>query len=93
MADAWSALERNQTRMTMIFTEGEPLLREMEDEGHLPPPAGSRIRCIRLANCGHTFRPLWAQKSAHELIDRELDAIFKELGMVENSRDMEYLST
>ena len=93
MAHAWSALERNQTRMTIIFTEGEPLLREMQEEGHFPPLSGSRVRCIRLANCGHTFRPLWAQKSAHELIDRELDAIFKETGIVESSPDMEYLST
>ncbi len=93
MARAWSALERNRTRMTMIFTEGEPLLREMEEEGHLPPPSGSHVRCIRITNCGHTFRPLWAQKSAHELIDRELDAIFNEAGIVESSADMEFLST
>ena len=93
MADAWSALERNHTCVTMIFTEDEPLLREMEEEGHLPPPSGTRVRCIRLANCGHTFRPLWAQQSAHELIDRELDAIFKAAGIVESSQEMEYLST
>jgi len=76
MAHARVALERNQNRITLIFTEGEPLLREMEEEGHLSSPISSRLRCIRIANCGHTFRPLWAQKKAHELIDDELDAIF-----------------
>jgi pimeloyl-ACP methyl ester carboxylesterase len=78
MAHAWEALERNQSRLALIFTEGEPLLREMEEEGHLPPPASSRVRCIRIANCGHTFRPLWAQKMAHELIDGELEAILRQ---------------
>jgi hypothetical protein len=76
MAHARVALERNQNRITLIFTEGEPLLREMEEEGHISNPISSRLRCIRIANCGHTFRPLWAQKMAHELIDSELDAIF-----------------
>jgi pimeloyl-ACP methyl ester carboxylesterase len=78
MADAWEALERNQSRLTLIFTEGEPLLREMEEEGQLPRPANSRIRCVRIANCGHTFRPLWAQQMAHDLIDSELDAVLHE---------------
>jgi pimeloyl-ACP methyl ester carboxylesterase len=77
IAEAWAAIERNQNRITLIFTEGEPLLREMEEEGHLEPSANSLVRCIRLANCGHTFRPLWAQISAHDLIDRELDAVIR----------------
>ena len=77
MAEAWQALERNQNRLTMIFTEGEPLLRELEEEGHLAE-ARAQVRCIRVANCGHTFRPLWAQQMAHELIDREIDEIFHE---------------
>ena len=29
MAAAWAAIERNRNRLTFIFTEGEPLLREM----------------------------------------------------------------
>jgi pimeloyl-ACP methyl ester carboxylesterase len=78
MAHALEALERNQNRLTLIFTEGEPLLREMEEEGHLPPQTGSHVRCIRIANCGHTFRPLWAQKMAHEFIDGEIEAVFRE---------------
>jgi alpha-beta hydrolase superfamily lysophospholipase len=78
MAEAWAAIERNRNRMTFIFTEGEPLLREMEEEGQLPPETCSRVQCIRVANGGHTFRPLWAQRLAHELIDRELHAVLRE---------------
>jgi pimeloyl-ACP methyl ester carboxylesterase len=75
MAQAWAALERNQSRLTFIFTEGEPLLREMKNEGHLPSGTNSRVRCVRIANSGHTFRPLWAQKAAHEVIDSELENV------------------
>lgn len=78
MADAWSALERNQSRLTLIFTDGEPLLREMDEEGQLPPETNPRVRCIRVADTGHTFRPLWAQRLAHELIDRELNQVLRE---------------
>ena len=77
MARAWRTIERNHTRLTLIFTEGEPLLREMEEEGQLPSPQASRVRCIRVANSGHTFRPLWAQKLAHEFIDAELEEVLR----------------
>lgn len=85
MTEAWAAIQRNRNRMTFIFTEGEPLLREMEEEGQLPPEMCSRVHCIRVPNGGHTFRPLWAQKLAHELIDREIDAVLQE-GHSEKSR-------
>jgi hypothetical protein len=78
MAEAWSAIERNRNRMTFIFTEGEPLLREMVEEGQLPPETCSRVQCIQVANGGHTFRPLWAQRLAHELIDREIRAVLRQ---------------
>ena len=71
----WQALERSQTRLTMVFTEGEPLLREMERAGFVPTAPGSHIRCIRIANAGHTFRPLWAQSLAHEIMDAEVNAV------------------
>jgi len=64
--------------VTLIFTEGEPLLREMEQEGQTPPQTCSRVRCLRVANGGHTFRPLWAQELAHELIDSELHKVLRE---------------
>jgi len=89
MARAWAAIERNRNRMTFIFTEGEPLLREMEEEGQLPPETCSRVQCLRAANGGHTFRPLWAQKLAHELIDRELDTILREGQPANNQRGSE----
>ncbi|MCU1338402.1 MAG: hypothetical protein JWO19_3983 [Bryobacterales bacterium] len=78
MAEAWAAIERSQSRVTLIFTEGEPLLREMEEEGQMPPETSTRVRCVRVANAGHTFRALWAQLSAHEIIDGELRTVLHE---------------
>ena len=69
---AWTALERGRKRVTLVFREGEPLLAEMETAGQLPPRDGYWARCVRVPNGGHTFRPLWAQKLLHDLIDREL---------------------
>jgi pimeloyl-ACP methyl ester carboxylesterase len=76
MSQAWRALERNRTQLTFLFAEGEPLLREMEDEGL--SSNSSLVRCIRIPNVGHTFRPLWAQKLAHEHIDQEIDRVLRE---------------
>jgi pimeloyl-ACP methyl ester carboxylesterase len=78
MAHAWAAIERSQSRVTLIFTENEPLLREMEEERQMPPETCPHVRCLRVANGGHTFRPLWAQKLAHELIDSELREALRE---------------
>ena len=77
MAKAWASIERSQGRVTLVFADDEPLLEEMEEEGQMPPMT-SRIRCVRVANCDHTFRPLWAQKFVHELIDSELDEVLRE---------------
>ena len=70
-------LDRHQTRVTLLFSEGEPLLREMQEEGALPPESGARIRCVRVPAGGHAFRPLWVQKLVHELIDHELEAALR----------------
>jgi len=78
-AHSLAALESYQTRLTLIFTEGEPLLREMEEEAQLPPENHPLIGCIRVPNAGHTFRPLWSQKLVHELIDRELNLVLREV--------------
>ena len=78
MARAWAAIERHQSRVTLVFTNGEPLLREMEEEGQMPPQSCTRVRCVRVGNGGHTFRPLWAQQLAHELIDNELREVQRE---------------
>jgi hypothetical protein len=78
MAQAWAALERNRTRMTMIFSENEPLLSEMEEEGRLPPKRNPRIRCVRVSHSDHTLCPLHAQKRVHELIDLEIEAALQE---------------
>jgi pimeloyl-ACP methyl ester carboxylesterase len=78
MAKAWEALERNQSRMSLIFSQNEPLLAEMEEEGQLPPKRNTRIRCIRIPQSDHTFCPLHAQKRVHEILDRELEAALHE---------------
>jgi alpha/beta superfamily hydrolase len=77
MARAWAALEKNDCHLNLVFTEGEPLLLEMEEEGQFPPQHNPRIGCIRIANGGHTFRPLWAQKVIHEVIDDGVDTILR----------------
>jgi pimeloyl-ACP methyl ester carboxylesterase len=78
MADAWKAIHRNGTRITLVFNEREPLLLEMEEEGQLPDADDACIKCIRPGKTGHTFRPKWAQKIAHEVIDKEVAAVLSE---------------
>lgn len=73
---ALDKVAKHGTRLTLVFTEGEPLLRELEEEGHLPQRGSVRpFHCIRIADAGHTFRPRWAQKAMHELIDKEVTSI------------------
>jgi pimeloyl-ACP methyl ester carboxylesterase len=70
-------IDRHHTRVTLVFSEGEPLLREMLEEAALPSETGARIRAIRVPAGGHAFRPLWVQKVVHQLIDRELEVAFR----------------
>jgi alpha-beta hydrolase superfamily lysophospholipase len=72
LQEAWKVIERYGTRMALIFTAGEPLLQEMEQQEQMPPESHPLIRCFRIANAGHTFRPQWAQQLAHEILDSEL---------------------
>jgi pimeloyl-ACP methyl ester carboxylesterase len=72
VAEAWLALERAEKRLALVFRDGEALLNEMEASGELPPDRNPFARCIRVPNGGHTFRPLWAQKLVHEIIDAEI---------------------
>jgi len=78
LAETWQTIERNGSRMTLVFTEREPLLFEMEDEGRLPDESYSRIQLVRLGKAGHTFRPRWAQQIVYELIDREIQSAVNE---------------
>ena len=78
MAGAWKTIEHRGTRIALVFTEGEPLLREMESEAQLPPLIHSRMRLTRIANAGHTFRPQWAQRIVLDLIDHELNAALRQ---------------
>lgn len=78
LAKARLALERNQSRATIIFTEGEPLLNEMLELDALPAGNDACLRCIRVPGGGHTFRPLWIQKLAHERMDQEIESALAE---------------
>jgi alpha-beta hydrolase superfamily lysophospholipase len=75
VAEAWCTLEQTKKRMTLVFREGEPLLAEMEASGELPRETNSFVRCVRIPNAGHTFRPLWAQRLVHDIIDVELASV------------------
>lgn len=67
---ALTKLESQRTRMVWMFTEGEPLLEELETEQQLP----GWVPVMRFANAGHTFRPLWAQAELARLLDQEIAA-------------------
>jgi pimeloyl-ACP methyl ester carboxylesterase len=67
---ALSVLEQRRTRMLWLFTEGEPLLQELDDEKQMP----EWVPCVRFKNAGHTFRPLWAQAELSRLLDQEIAA-------------------
>jgi len=73
---AWRVIRDHRTRLSFLFTEGEPLLGEMEEQGQLPAETDPFVQSIRIgSHAGHTFRPQWAQKLAQEVIDRELAAL------------------
>lgn len=72
MRDAIERIVRQQAQLTLIFTEGEPLLQEMESEGYLPNPRNPWCRLLRVSETGHTFRPLWAQELLHGLLDEQV---------------------
>jgi len=65
-------MEARRTRALFVFTEGEPLLREMEEEGQMPPPG---MQLVRIPAAGHTFRPQWAQKLVGGWIDNILASV------------------
>jgi pimeloyl-ACP methyl ester carboxylesterase len=84
MRSSLASIQRNKSRLTLIFSEDEPLLREMEEESWLPPENNSCFRCIRVPDAGHTFRPLWAQDVVHRLIDSELELLLEQKLRQEN---------
>ena len=75
LQEAWKMIERHGTRVSLLFTEGEPLLQEMEQQEQMPCEAHPLFRCFRVPNAGHTFRPQWAQQLAHDILDSELSRI------------------
>lgn len=79
LAAAKLQLARHRSRATIVFSEGEPLLQEMLEFGALPAENGACVRCLRVPNGGHTFRPRWIQALAHQLIDREIETALASL--------------
>ena len=75
LAEAWNKIRRNRARVTLVFTEGEPLLQEMEDERQMPP---EHVKLVRVPKCGHTFRPQWSQRIVNDLIRSEIDILVSE---------------
>lgn len=72
MRDAMERIARKQAQVTLIFTEGEPLLQEMESEGFLPNASDPWCLLLRVSNTGHTFRAPWAQELLHRLLDERV---------------------
>ncbi len=75
IAEASDILQARGSEATLVFADGEPLLREMTQQRLLPLPNELSIRCIKAGNVGHTFRQLWAQQYAHVFLDQEISQI------------------
>ena len=78
MASSWDRIKRLQTRVTLVFADGEPLRQEMIDEKQLPPSNNPLIKSIHVGKTGHTFRALWAQQLVQDLIDSEVALTIQE---------------
>lgn len=82
---AWDQIKRFETRVTLVFADGEPLIEEMAQEKQMPPPDSPSIRCLRVGKTGHTFRALWAQRVAQDLIDQEVTSTVQGHGISEGA--------
>jgi hypothetical protein len=78
LAQAWNQVKRFQTRVTLVFADGEPLFQEMLEEKQLPDSRDALIRCVQVGKAGHTFRALWAQQVVQDLIDGEINLTIQE---------------
>ncbi|MDX6622080.1 MAG: hypothetical protein QOE75_12 [Solirubrobacterales bacterium] len=73
-------LERQGTRVTLAFSEGEMLLGELEADGTLELlRSRPGVQLEQLPGGDHTLRPLGAQAAAQELIGREILATQQEM--------------
>lgn len=88
---AWRQAKRFQTRVTLVFADGEPLWDEMIAENQMPPSDTPLIRCVGVGKTGHTFRPIWAQQLVQDLIDREIESTVRPHTVC--SEEMESFST
>jgi pimeloyl-ACP methyl ester carboxylesterase len=61
-------------RGLLVFSEGEPLLAELREDGIMDELGRwPWLECWLIRGPGHTFRPVWAQQRVHDRIDRLLD--------------------
>jgi pimeloyl-ACP methyl ester carboxylesterase len=72
LTHAWQQVARFESRVALVFADGEPLLQEMIEEKQMPPSNNPLIQLMQVGKTGHTFRALWAQQLVQDLIDREV---------------------
>lgn len=83
VVDALDRLRESRTRVVLAFSGNENLHHELEREGVLDQlDRWPNLELEQLAEAVHTLRPLAAQRSAHELMDRVIDV---ELGAGEGA--------
>jgi pimeloyl-ACP methyl ester carboxylesterase len=74
LEESLSGMEASQAEVLMVFTEGEPLLAELERDGTLTRLAQrANVRIERIPGpSSHTLEPLSLQRAVHEKLDQAL---------------------
>ena len=75
IASALDELREAGREAIFVFSEGEPLLREMREEGlvrELEDQRWPQTRLEIVRGPGHTFRPAWSQALVSRHMDRAL---------------------
>ncbi len=87
VVDALDQLRERGTRVVLAFSGNENLRYELEREGVLDQlDRWPNVELEQLAGAVHTLRPLSAQRSAHELLDRVVDEEVAAAGAVSPPR-------
>ncbi len=74
LEESLSRMQSSQAEVLMVFTEGEPLLAELERDGTLAQLAQRpNVQIERIAGASsHTLEPLSLQRAVHETLDLAL---------------------
>jgi len=76
-------LRDTRTKVVMAFSDDEPLHAELEAHGLMKRlDSWPNLTTARLPGRDHTLRPIVAQRAAHELLDRALEAELARTDMV-----------